>query len=355
MADNAHDVGLAALIVDGVAHGFAIDGQVLVAAGVDAVPFLQGAVETDRIDADEHISDGRQARHAVTAVAVSASEAPARFLSEAFGPIGDGLIAAHAAQGCRGGNGQDRIEAMAPALGPTRIGDVGEKSGQRMHVLSWQHDFGPSCLIKWWQHGSGQERLRIVAQRFDENHFGRVGRVAVTFGLPMKAFGVADEDPVVGFVDGSAEAHGIDEGFEQQHGMTESGLPVGGQPFAAQGQDTRWQVRQMPFGQDQKAAVVCQQLEPIVLMTEMPADPAIACGTLQGGSGKADQADPLIAEAGRIAQRFTDFWQGAQVMMPVHQMLETPILIAADQPDNDLLELRHIAPLEQKMPDRKAM
>lgn len=42
-------------------------------------------------------------------------------------------------------------------------------------------------------------------------------------------------------------------------------------------------------------------------------------------------------------------------MMPVHQMLETLILIAADQPDNDLLELRHIAPLEQKMPDRKAM
>lgn len=172
MADNAHDMGLMALIIDGVAHGFAIDGQALVAAGVDAVPFLQGSVEMDRIDADEHITDDRQARHAVMAVFVSASETPARFLSEAFGPIGEALVAAHAAQSCRGSNGQDRIEAMAPALGATWIGDVGEKAGQRMHVLSRQHDFGPSCLIKWWQHGSGQKRLRIGAQRFDENHFG---------------------------------------------------------------------------------------------------------------------------------------------------------------------------------------
>jgi len=41
--------------------------------------------------------------------------------------------------------------------------------------------------------------------------------------------------------------------------------------------------------------------------------------------------------------------------MPVHQMLETLIFIPANQPDNDLLEMRHIAPLEQKMPDRKAL
>jgi len=132
MADSAHEVGLMALIVDGVAHGFAIDGQALVAAGVDAVPFLQGAVETDRIDAHKHIADSRQARHAVMAVAVSASETPARFLSEAFGPIGEGQVAAHATQSCRGGNGQDRIEAMSAALGPTRIGDVCEKTGQRI-------------------------------------------------------------------------------------------------------------------------------------------------------------------------------------------------------------------------------
>jgi len=118
MADNAHDVGLMTLIVDGVAHGFAIDGHALVAAGVDVVPSLQSAVELCRLDADQYIADDRQARHAVMAVSPAASEAPARFLSEALGPIGDGLVSSHAAQGCRGSNGQDRIEAMSAALGP---------------------------------------------------------------------------------------------------------------------------------------------------------------------------------------------------------------------------------------------
>ena len=153
MADNAHDVGLIALIVNGVAHGFAIDGQALVAAGVDAVPFLQGVVEACRIDPDEHIADDRQTRHAVVAVSVAALEAPACFLSEAVGPIGDGLVAAHATQGCCGGDGQNGCQTMASALGASRIGDVGEKSGQRLHVLSRQHDFRISCLIKRWQHG----------------------------------------------------------------------------------------------------------------------------------------------------------------------------------------------------------
>ena len=146
----------------------------------------------------------------------------------------------------------------------------------------------------------------------------------------MKAFGVSDRSPVVGFIDGSLEARGIDEGFEQQHGMSESGLPVGGQSFSAQGQDARGQVWQMPVGQDQKTAVVGQQIEPIELMVKGPTDPLIASSTFEGGSGKADQADPLITDTGRISQGFTDFGQGAQVMMPVHQALETLILIPAN-------------------------
>jgi len=215
MSDNAHDVGLIALIVDGVAHGFAIDGQALVVAGVDAVPFLQGAVQTHRINADKHVTDDRQARHAVVAVSVAAAEASACFLSEAVGPIEDGLVAAHAAQGCSSGDGQDRGQAMAPALGASRIGDVVEKSGQTVHVLSSQHDFAISCLIKRWQHGLRQQGLCLGVQWFDKNHFGRVGLVAVAFGLPMKTFGVSDLGPVVGFIDGCFEAHGIHKGFQQ--------------------------------------------------------------------------------------------------------------------------------------------
>lgn len=129
MSDNAHDVGLATFIVDGVAHGFAIDGQALVVSGVNAVPFLQSLVEAYRIDADKHIADDRQARHAVAAVSVTALEALACLLSKAVGPIEDGLVSTHATQGCRGGDGQNGCQAMASALRTPWIGDVGKKLG----------------------------------------------------------------------------------------------------------------------------------------------------------------------------------------------------------------------------------
>lgn len=40
------------------------------------------------------------------------------------------------------------------------------------------------------------------------------------------------------------------------------------------------EVGHMPLGQDQKTAVVAQQLKTVELMAEIPADPAIPRGTL---------------------------------------------------------------------------
>jgi len=40
MSDCEHDVSLIALIVDGVAHGFSIDGQTIVLLSIDLVPAL---------------------------------------------------------------------------------------------------------------------------------------------------------------------------------------------------------------------------------------------------------------------------------------------------------------------------
>lgn len=40
MTDGAHDVGLIALIVDGVFHGFSVDGQTLILLSINVVPAL---------------------------------------------------------------------------------------------------------------------------------------------------------------------------------------------------------------------------------------------------------------------------------------------------------------------------
>ena len=51
----------------------------------------------------------------------------------------------------------------------------------------------------------------------------------------------------------------------------------------------------MPVGQDEKAAVIDDQLEAVILMAEVPTDPAIPCSALQGRGGKAQKGYPLTA------------------------------------------------------------
>lgn len=95
MTNGAHDVSLMALIVDGVAHRFSIDGETFVLLSIDLVPALQCTVQMHGIHAGEHIADDGQARHDVAPVFVSAAETFPGFFSEAFGPIRDGQIASH--------------------------------------------------------------------------------------------------------------------------------------------------------------------------------------------------------------------------------------------------------------------
>ena len=45
MADDPHDVGLIALFVEGVAHGFTVDGEAFVDLTIGCIPTLQGAIE----------------------------------------------------------------------------------------------------------------------------------------------------------------------------------------------------------------------------------------------------------------------------------------------------------------------
>ncbi len=48
VSEHAHDVGALAVLVEGVAHGYAVDGEAAVAQGVGLVPALQGEGEVQR-------------------------------------------------------------------------------------------------------------------------------------------------------------------------------------------------------------------------------------------------------------------------------------------------------------------
>ena len=74
MTDDAHDVGLTVLI-DGVTHGLAIDGEAFILPGVDPVPALKRPVEMVRFDTDEDIADEGLAGNNTAAVILPAAEA----------------------------------------------------------------------------------------------------------------------------------------------------------------------------------------------------------------------------------------------------------------------------------------
>ena len=154
MAEDTHDVGLMAVPVDGVAHRFAVDGQAVIVPAIDCVPPLPGAVELGRVDADENIADDVFTGHQVVTAAAPAAEALARRGRQVVGPLGDGLVPAHAAQDRAGGDGQHRWQRVAPSLAAARIGDVGKEIGQGSHLLGGQHDLGRPHTIGWIENRS---------------------------------------------------------------------------------------------------------------------------------------------------------------------------------------------------------
>ena len=59
MPHGTHDVGLLAVLVDGVTQGFAINRQAVVVLAEGRIPLLQRTVEQDRVNAHQDITDDR--------------------------------------------------------------------------------------------------------------------------------------------------------------------------------------------------------------------------------------------------------------------------------------------------------
>ena len=75
-----------------------------------------------------------------------------------------------------------------------------------------------------------------------------------------------------------------------------------------QGKYPRRQVRIMVLGENQKATIISNQMQAIILNPIAPTDPLITRRTLPRGGGKADECQPFIMMAGNIPQSMPDFW-----------------------------------------------
>src|SRR5439155_1570208 len=74
MTDDAHHMSLLTLLIQGVAHRLAVDGQTLISRAIDFVPALQGLVQMRGGDADQHIAQDVLAGHDITTLFATAAK-----------------------------------------------------------------------------------------------------------------------------------------------------------------------------------------------------------------------------------------------------------------------------------------
>lgn len=86
MADDTHDVGLA-VIINRIAHRLAVYGEARVLLSIDVVPAVEGRIQPDRVDPDQHVADDPFAGNDAVSVFKAAAEALPRPLTEALCPV----------------------------------------------------------------------------------------------------------------------------------------------------------------------------------------------------------------------------------------------------------------------------
>ena len=96
----------------------------------------------------------------------------------------------------------------------------------------------------------------------------------------------------------------------------------------------------MPFGQNQKATVVGDQLQAVILVAEIPTNPLIPHRAFPGRRRKTQQGNPFSPIVGSIPKRFADLANCSEIVMGVQQLLETPLLVLPDRANPDLSKLQ---------------
>jgi hypothetical protein len=100
-------------------------------------------------------------------------------------------------------------------------------------------------------------------------------------------------------------------------------------------------------GQDEKAHVVADQMQAIVLVALIPADPTIARRTFPSRSADHQQRRPLPAPRRHIPDGVTDLRDRAKVVMRLKQRLEARLLSDADRPQCDLFQVHAHGPVDE--------
>ena len=122
--------------------------------------------------------------------------------------------------------------------------------------------------------------------------------------------------------------------------MAETLPPVLAQTPCAARQDRRTEIGQMPLRQDQKAAVVGDQLQAVILVAVVPTNPLIAHRAFPGRRRKTQQGNPFPPIVGSIPERLADLADRAEIVMGVQQLLKTPLLALPDRANPDLSQLQ---------------
>lgn len=96
------------------------------------------------------------------------------------------------------------------------------------------------------------------------------------------------------------------------------------------------------MGEDQKAAVVCDEIKPLVVEVGWPSDPMVSWLALEGGGLPAYEGKPLVFPDGHIPQRRADHARKPQIMVLTHEGIPAFTFVGEDGPDNNLCQAKRV-------------
>ncbi len=185
------------------------------------------------------------------------------------------------------------------------------------------------------------ETLTGVGDQGAQPHpLGRLGLVAVTGPRAAIAARLAHLQPVGRAIAGATEEPRINKGLQQPQRVAEARLPIRRDPALTQPEHARGQIRPPSFRQDEKAAIVGNQMQAILLVTPVPADPTIAGRAFSDRGADHQQCQPLPLPGGDTPERVADLRHRTQVMMHVEQRAETRILVNRDRSQHDVAQVQ---------------
>lgn len=327
---------------DDVADHFSVQGERAgQGAGLRAEPAAEQRGEGLGVHAREHFVEDVVAGHLVKAArAFLARQSQLRALRglESRGKARDFRNLPRAAQQRHGHDGEHRPDAEARVF-PARIGRAPQHFEQAaaLRLGAWQHAVrGLHQRARVLRRQRHRARLapRVQLEFLHPKPLGpSVGDEKIR-AMPAVAIAHAHRLPAAGLVTGPAVTLRIGETLGQQRTVAETLLPLRGQRTARSRQRRAGQIGLRTFFMEQQiAAVLHDELEPLGGQRRIPTDPALAILELERRRPPHQQRHPLPVAHHHLAQEITHRRQRAEVMLLREQRIEAPELRGRDELD----------------------